>query len=862
MVEGIPPGGGLVREEKDWTLLYDGCLDTSAIISVVNGEEQVTDGPSIKSSPVRRSASVFSSKQISPKKMGRKPPLGLRPGNDWKQRLNTVHKTSHPMKTIRTDSGGVMVIPIKRGRGRPPKNAPSIQATEIANTIYKNNHVADQWDFTIERPIHYLHQNPQCDNHEFDLFKTDTSYCSDDPMLTVDYDMDEQDFVWLKQWNDERRTTGLVRIAEDDFEYCMDRLEKYWFNLTKAYQKWHSIIEDSGSPEDYACEICGDGETTSTNLIVMCDGCDLAVHQDCYGVVHIPEGPWLCRRCYVGGESNAHCALCPWPDGALKQTTDPKRPWAHLICAHYLPNENSILNPAFQEPIEVKHLNGERANLTCIYCRRKAGAPIQCYQKTCHLAFHPLCARKAGALIDHSKQSGLCWKHSVGERREHDTDEDHHIDVESITSPRIRKNSFGPMPPVPFIEIPSTVSSSFRKKRPKSKPSWLMEPIAPRIILDRILESYPVIDNGCSIVDLDSIACISRYWSLKRSSKRGLPLLRRLQFEPWSTSSFNVGDPKAIKANRFTREYILKDLQRLEGLCSNLVRSERNRLESFTCLRDSISLALDPCTILSRLILRTAISLDPNGLFAAPVSVEDVPDYLDIIQEPMDFHTMAVKLESDAYTSFDDFVHDLDLISQNSMTYNMPETIYYQTAESLRDQIESLVLKVRKTLKELRLKNFGQVNLNLLKMIRPCLPQVEDDYEDEEHEDLDVEKEESNDDVEDQINEGLPTVCCSHDSRVWALISPGVMYPGRCVGKAMLSKKTRQQIPPVVYSQKLSSSIHLVQFYNNAGTWTVVNTDEVRQLTEEYAADVESLKNEGFKVKPDSKLAHSRANDM
>ncbi|KAF0756590.1 hypothetical protein AaE_004575 [Aphanomyces astaci] len=57
-----------------------------------------------------------------------------------------------------------------------------------------------------------------------------------------------------------------------------------------------------GTPLQDNCQVCGDDESSETDPILFCDGCNVAVHQHCYGVRVIPPHDWFCdvrRLCGV-----------------------------------------------------------------------------------------------------------------------------------------------------------------------------------------------------------------------------------------------------------------------------------------------------------------------------------------------------------------------------------------------------------------------------------------------------------------------------------------------------------------------------------------------------------------------------------
>ncbi|KAM0202820.1 hypothetical protein ACHAPA_000752 [Fusarium lateritium] len=49
--------------------------------------------------------------------------------------------------------------------------------------------------------------------------------------------------------------------------------------------------------DEIVCAMCLKPHSQDPNQIILCDMCDFAVHQECYGVPDIPEGDWLCRSC-------------------------------------------------------------------------------------------------------------------------------------------------------------------------------------------------------------------------------------------------------------------------------------------------------------------------------------------------------------------------------------------------------------------------------------------------------------------------------------------------------------------------------------------------------------------------------------
>ncbi|CAN4094101.1 unnamed protein product [Withania somnifera] len=76
---------------------------------------------------------------------------------------------------------------------------------------------------------------------------------------------------------------------------------------------------------------------------------------------------------------------------------------------------------------------------------------------------------------------------------------------------------------------------------------------------------------------------------------------------------------------------------------------------------------------------------DTYGVFSEPVDPNELPDYREIIEHPMDFGTVRKKLDGGSYSNLEELEADVFLICSNAMQYNAADTVYYRQARSIQD---------------------------------------------------------------------------------------------------------------------------------------------------------------------------------
>ncbi|KAI9822882.1 MAG: hypothetical protein M1832_002907 [Thelocarpon impressellum] len=139
---------------------------------------------------------------------------------------------------------------------------------------------------------------------------------------------------------------------------------------------------------------------------------------------------------------------------------------------------------------------------------------------------------------------------------------------------------------------------------------------------------------------------------------------------------------------------------------------------------------------------------DPSKVFHRKVNKRVLPDYYDVIKEPMALSTIKANIHSKTYSSFAKFTRDFALIPHNAQLYNRPEAGAYQDALVIRTVLQS---KLKELVEEKAISATAAV-LPDLGEIPPPSPRGEDEGEDDEEDDEDDDEDDA--DADDSDDDG------------------------------------------------------------------------------------------------------------
>lgn len=508
--------------------------------------------------------------------------------------------------------------------------------------------------------------------------------------------------------NEKREESGLTPITIDTLELLIDRLEKESYFQAAINGESVSIVD-----EDAICCICMDGECQNTNVILFCDMCNLAVHQDCYGVPYIPEGQWLCRRCLQSPSKPVECVLCPNSGGAFKQTD--LGGWAHVVCALWIP-EVRFANTVFLEPIDsIDCIPPARWRLVCYICKQKTGACIQCNKNYCYSAFHVTCAQYAG----------LCMRMDTVKSN----DPNHQMMVQKMAfCDQHTPSNFGleksPIENEKAREECRNKMKQARKLLAKKRSS------APIILIPTIpSERVQEISNLVSMQKKSQfIQRLVAYWTLKRQYRNGVPLLRRLQTAQAGTNSRNglEGSPDARELYKQLKywQHLRQDLERARLLCELVRKREKLKLLLIKTTEECILADVNPLGTAMLKIIDQLVAKDTKETFLEPVDISDVPDYPNVIKKPMDLGTMRSKVNAGVYSSIDELEADFTLMIKNCLLFNEKDTFYHKIGLKMKEQGGSVFRQARRELEKSGMIEAPIADGDLIKLIDMELKEI------------------------------------------------------------------------------------------------------------------------------------------
>lgn len=167
-------------------------------------------------------------------------------------------------------------------------------------------------------------------------------------------------------------------------------------------QKLIGFLQEKYEPVDAKwtterCAVCRWVEDWDYNKIIICNRCQIAVHQECYGASNVQDlTSWVCRACETP-DIERECCLCPVKGGALKPT-DVESLWVHVTCAWFRPEVGFLDHEKMEPAVGVLRIPPTSFLKSCVICKQTHGSCTQCCK--CSTYFHVMCASRAGYIME------------------------------------------------------------------------------------------------------------------------------------------------------------------------------------------------------------------------------------------------------------------------------------------------------------------------------------------------------------------------------------------------------------------------------------------------------------------------------
>ncbi|KAI5172409.1 bromodomain and PHD finger-containing protein 1 [Nematocida sp. LUAm3] len=507
----------------------------------------------------------------------------------------------------------------------------------------------------------------------------------------VEYTVDEVDLEMLKLLEEEHPW-----VTEDEYELVMDRLEKEHHFLQRIAAT--KIRKEEELPEE--CNICGEEETGNENFLVFCDGCNIGVHQDCYGVPNIPEGNWLCRPCLLSPNKRVSCVLCPETGGAYKKTS--KGAWCHVLCGLFV-NGARFENISFLEPVDVEDVPRNR-NL-CSICQTKKGGLVFCAYDGCRKGFHATCSIKSSYYIDVGNHIAYCCDHDPRKKS---------VEVSFLfTSPDTRYPTLETTPiirkPIDLWEIKPRAFLSIERVSPKIS-HWIINRIAFRELQGR---------EGASFL----VKKIYHIWITRRNNGSIIKRLR-VDTKPEGFAGWGCFIPcipmgsleehqELVRAMNLLPEYqypfqelhlynlLVLGSHRVMEMLSSLDKTLRATKEAVSATEEGRVRALSkyiPGYQEMEVFLNHLKITDRHMVFYEEVTDDMAPGYSSIVTNPNCLMDIEKKLSQLEYKTMDTMLLDVYTMVQNAYAYNGIDSFVGKEALRIQKVFEQWKVKEKEVI--------------------------------------------------------------------------------------------------------------------------------------------------------------------